>query len=340
MGKAGRFACILTPMLLTLASLICILLVGLGGTNQSNNTLNNFYFLKTDTRNFKANATLNLIPDTNLDNNILGDVLQNGEDNINLKDFYTVSLWNYCNGTVEADNSSHVDACGKPVGSFYFNFVDVWGLNNSIAGENFPKELQSGLNTYAAVSKWMYIAYVIAFVATVVELVVGFFAIFSRWGSLATTLASSVSSVFVLAASATATGLFATLMGTINSVFKDLGIVPSLGKSMFITTWLAVAFSWAAGLFWLFSVCCCAAHSRNPRQGGVRNRDSMEKPLQPYGYERVGSPYMGHGSSFAAPTTSASGAPQLGVPLQQMPYGQQYQQQQATGYEPFRHTNV
>lgn len=32
MGKAGRFACILTPMLLTLASLICFVIVMLGQT--------------------------------------------------------------------------------------------------------------------------------------------------------------------------------------------------------------------------------------------------------------------------------------------------------------------
>ena len=30
MGKVGRFACILTPMLLTLASLICIVIVMIG----------------------------------------------------------------------------------------------------------------------------------------------------------------------------------------------------------------------------------------------------------------------------------------------------------------------
>jgi hypothetical protein len=32
MGKVGRFACILTPMLLTLASLICFVIVMLGQT--------------------------------------------------------------------------------------------------------------------------------------------------------------------------------------------------------------------------------------------------------------------------------------------------------------------
>jgi len=37
MGKAGRFACILTPMLLTLASLICIVIVMIGQLSSSGN---------------------------------------------------------------------------------------------------------------------------------------------------------------------------------------------------------------------------------------------------------------------------------------------------------------
>lgn len=44
MGKAGRFACILTPMLCTLASLVCTILVLVGGTNKSSSLATNLYF--------------------------------------------------------------------------------------------------------------------------------------------------------------------------------------------------------------------------------------------------------------------------------------------------------
>jgi hypothetical protein len=37
MGKVGRFACILTPMLLTLASLICIVIVMMGQMSTKDN---------------------------------------------------------------------------------------------------------------------------------------------------------------------------------------------------------------------------------------------------------------------------------------------------------------
>jgi hypothetical protein len=46
MGKAARFACILAPLLMTMASLICIVLVGLGGTNKRMAVLDSFYFFK------------------------------------------------------------------------------------------------------------------------------------------------------------------------------------------------------------------------------------------------------------------------------------------------------
>ena len=46
MGKLGRIACIATPMVLTIASLLCIVFVFLGGTNRNDATLRGLYFFK------------------------------------------------------------------------------------------------------------------------------------------------------------------------------------------------------------------------------------------------------------------------------------------------------
>jgi len=46
MVSAGRVACIFTPFALCLASLVCIVLVFLGGWNAKSTTLGNYYFLK------------------------------------------------------------------------------------------------------------------------------------------------------------------------------------------------------------------------------------------------------------------------------------------------------
>lgn len=46
MGKGGRVLCIITPYALTIASLVCLIMVGLGCTNSSSGTLNNLYFFR------------------------------------------------------------------------------------------------------------------------------------------------------------------------------------------------------------------------------------------------------------------------------------------------------
>ncbi|KAI9825844.1 MAG: hypothetical protein M1832_000785 [Thelocarpon impressellum] len=321
MGKAGRFACIFVPFALTLASLICIILVGLGGTNKSDRNLSNLYFFRADTSGFQADAKLDVIPGTDLDNKLIGQGLADAKKNLDLKDFYTVSLWGYCAGSGTTNTTRKVEECSKPRARYWFNFVEVWKINDTAIVNQFPKQLQTGLNTYKTVAGWMYVAYVIAFVSTLVELVFGLAAIFSRWGSLATTIASTVSSIFTLAASATATGLYLSLMGSFNSALKDYGVKSNLGHNMFVATWLAVAFSWGAGLFWMFSTCCCSGRSSD---GKAKRGTRFEKT--PYTYERVGSPYLGpHGG--AKPTSSGAGS---SVPLHDM-------QAKNQAYEPYRH---
>jgi hypothetical protein len=70
--------------------------------------------------------------------------------------------------------------------------VEVWGLNGTGVESLFPKELKDGLNTYKNVSKYMFIVYVVALVATAIELLIGISAMFSRWGSFVTTFFAAV----------------------------------------------------------------------------------------------------------------------------------------------------
>ncbi|KAH0541509.1 hypothetical protein GP486_008710 [Trichoglossum hirsutum] len=189
-----------------------------------------------------------------------------------LKDFYTVALWNYCSGTKDKKTGDLTfDYCGKPESSYWFNPLEVWGLNETggagLAGQ-FPKEVKKAMKTYQTVARWMFTAYVCAFVATAVELI--------------------VSSVLILLASITSTALYASIAASFNTALKSFGIHGSLGRPMMTTTWLAVAFSWAAGLFWLFSACCVSGKSNSKRV-------KVEKA--PYTYERVASPYMGQSAN-------------------------------------------
>jgi hypothetical protein len=81
---------------------------------------------------------------------------------------------------------------------FSFDPVTVWGLNETGIGNLMPDNLQKGLDVYRKVSKWMFVAYIIAIVTTAVELLVGISAIFSRIGSCITSLVSGVSALSFL----------------------------------------------------------------------------------------------------------------------------------------------
>jgi hypothetical protein len=51
--------CIVTPYALTIASLICIIMVGLGCTDKSNSTLNDLFFFRVSSMSTPSRCTAN-----------------------------------------------------------------------------------------------------------------------------------------------------------------------------------------------------------------------------------------------------------------------------------------
>jgi hypothetical protein len=125
--------------------------------------------------------------DINIDNDVLNSLVQAKKEAI-VEDFYTVYLWNYC----AWDGSDKFSFCSKREAYFTFDPVEVWKLQDTGVEKVFPDQLANGLKLYKTVTKWMFIAYVVALVTTILELLVGISALFSRWGSLFTTLISGV----------------------------------------------------------------------------------------------------------------------------------------------------
>jgi hypothetical protein len=217
MGKAGRIACIITPMALTIASLICFLcvMVGqLGNNNKAPSTSlgTDLYFFKVrsppqcplqsanspqaDTSNFTTDPqsildkAKNEGDKFNINNDLL-DALTGAASSKELKDFYQVGLWSYCEGE-KKDGVEKITYCSSSKTQFWFDPIEVWGLKNTSVQNVLGDDLQKGLNTYKKVAGWMNWAFIIATILTAAEFVVGFFAIFSRWGSLVTTILSTV----------------------------------------------------------------------------------------------------------------------------------------------------
>jgi hypothetical protein len=134
-----------------------------------------------------------VLDNVNINNNLL-QALQSDAKSGKLKDFYQVGLWSYCEG--DKDDKTGVETitfCSKSSSKFWFDPFAVWQLSDTNLQKIAGDKMQKGLDTYKKVSGWMVWSFSIALILSAVEFVVGFFAIFSRWGSLITTVVSTVS---------------------------------------------------------------------------------------------------------------------------------------------------
>jgi len=217
MGKAGRIACITTPMVLTIASLIALAFVEVSGWSKGS-PLNNNYMMSVDFSNFSAADAGSLSNSTELTVALTAAKAANL-----LEDQYRVYLWSYCTSK-EPDNN--MDWCSKKQSGFVFDPVEVLQLNSTTAstatststgdnaleskinefkdnienkGDDILGDTASGaMKVYKKVAKWNFWAYQIAFWTTVITIVVGILAIFSRFGSLCTWIMAVVSLLSVL----------------------------------------------------------------------------------------------------------------------------------------------
>ena len=208
MGKAGRIACITTPMVLTIASLIALAFVEVSGWSKGS-PLNNNYMMSINFSNFSTAGA---------DSGDLTNALSAASTAGILEDQYRVYLWSYCTGD-KAD--SNMDWCSKKQSGFIFDPIDLFKLNSTDGAtptstsssdnavqsainnvkdkyENSKDELlgetaAKAMSVYKRVAKWNFWAYQIAFWTTVITIVVGLLAICSRWGSLCTWIMAVVS---------------------------------------------------------------------------------------------------------------------------------------------------
>ncbi|KAJ5959899.1 Actin cortical patch SUR7/pH-response regulator PalI [Penicillium vulpinum] len=342
MGKAGRVACIFTPYILTIASLICIIMVGLGCTKASSDTLNDLYFIRLDLSNISTGTAItseveNRLKDAHITSVTAEEIsatIKTFQDDANIADFYDIGLWGYCEGN-STKGKETVSSCTEPKAQFYFNPSSVLGMSESQLEKQLGDGLKKTMNVYKAVSKWMFIAYLVAFIATCVQILVGIFAIFSRWGSCVTTIVSIVSFLFTLGASLTSTIMFSIAKGTLGSALDVYGVDVDMGKNIYIATWFAVAFSLGATIFWMFSTCCCSGRSPYSHKDR-RNRNSVTAEKAPYTYEPIGAAHPPFGAQPYSPqqgyTTSYPPAPNHhnDIPMT-------HSNQQSSAYEPYRH---
>jgi hypothetical protein len=285
----GRFVCVALPFCLTLASLICILIVMVSGMSSHNLDM---FEVNTKNLSISSSSLQNLANelkkrDANPGNelsHLTSEALESVGSAINgaisgqnftaselgLADSYKVFMWNYCSYNGTSSN------CTKAAYNWAASSLNTTALNEKAAaislaatGVNatFPKDITGALKTYIAVSRWTQIVYIIAFILCVLTLVVGLFGFCSRIGSCFTYFISGIATTSIIIASVMATVSSAVVVAAVNSSAKAYKVTAKLNTSFLSVTWIAVAFSIGAGLFWLFSVCCCKSeHHNNKRQ--------------------------------------------------------------------------
>ena len=261
-----------------------------------------------------------------------------------IEDFYDVYLWNFCSGSA---SSSTPTFCSARKTEFYFDPITEWGLDSPTLEAMLPSELTNGLKVYDKVSRWLFVAYVLAFWTTAASIVVGVFATCSRWGSCMTTLVSAAATLFTILSAATSSALFGTVVATLDTVLKPYAIQLHLGVRMQALDWLAALLSIAATLFWTISICCCSGKSPH-----ASARRSSPPPGGPYGAKRQPTfPFLNRGYAKLGEQGGAVAgqeyahlvpgpAPQHGLemhdyaapPAAAGPYGGR-----EGAYEPFRH---
>lgn len=324
----GRFACVALPAALTVASLVCIMIAMLAGI-----TTKGLDMFELETRNLSV-STSTLLNIANLTSNVgpgLGAMTVAAQGptagnitaaNLGLADSYRVSLWNYCatNGTTTT--------CTKGKFNWAAEATNVTAMREQVRvmtnynNATLPTELRGALNTFQKVHKWTSVVYIISILTAAVTLFFGIFAVFSRGASCVTYIVSGLASTSIFVASLMATIESSIVVAAIKSVEKSYNVKAHLNTSWLSTTWLAVAFSMGAGLFWLFSVCCCAAShgSKKSRKSG-----DHEKLIPTGQYHRVDEPT--HYNNGSAGAFAHGGIPKPTA-------------QKNGAYEPYSHANI
>ncbi|KAK4128883.1 hypothetical protein N657DRAFT_564143 [Parathielavia appendiculata] len=336
MANFGRFVCVLVPFLLTLAALVALLVGGLSGIADKG-----LYMFQVDVTKLEISplSVSKILDGSGIDIPNLNDIDVSNIDiskrqaqttnimakDLGLYDLYDVNVWNYCYTTQDGKRD-----CIKPAFNWAAKELDATTndfnsmLTSTGLNVELPKEITDALKAFGTVSKWTQIVFVIAYVALGIELFFGLFANCSRAFSCVTWLISAVATVATSGAAGLATATATVVVGAVKASAEIYGVQAKLNSRYLATVWLAVAFAWGAGLFWMFTICCC-----KPDHSSRRSRHADSEKLIPSsgpGYQRLSEPngYHGAGAAYA----------------QQYPRQSYGPVQHAGAYEPYSHARV
>lgn len=274
----GRFFCVALPFALTIGSIIFLLVGNLAGVVDKS-----LYAFRIDVEDLSIdpanvdNLVENLDLPTKRDLEIRAPKTENiTAENLGLSKYYDISIWSYCH--TDQQGKRH---CTKPKFNWADTALDPETVEEfgSAAGVDIdlPKEIEDALNAFSTVSKWTQVAFIAAFVALALELLMGIFANCSRIFSCITWILAGVAALLVCVAASLATAMSVVVVGAVEASAKFYGARGRLNTRFLAAIWIAAAFAIGAAFFWLFTVCCCKPEhrSRKSRKGdGEKNLPS------------------------------------------------------------------
>ncbi|KAE8417298.1 SUR7/PalI family-domain-containing protein [Aspergillus pseudocaelatus] len=192
--------------------------------------------------------------------------LDEANNTTKLNGFFSIGLSSYCTGNITDNGTYNTTYCSRPRGGFWFNPIDTWGLDGTNTNDFLPGKLKKSLDMYRNASLWMAIIYLIAVIATILEIMTCLVAVGgNRLGSCFAWLLAGVSLLFTTAMAIASTAVFATLATTVSIVLKPYGIIRHMGRHMYAVTWLAVMLSFLTSALWLLDCCCCSRYRTTAR---------------------------------------------------------------------------
>ncbi|KAK8064928.1 hypothetical protein PG994_007566 [Apiospora phragmitis] len=315
MVSVGRVFCVALPFVLVVASIICLLIAGLTGV-----TSTDLYLFRVNTTGLsispvsaanildKAQKSTRDVDATvhqlTKDQAISADATALLNTNITAADLglanlYDINLWGYC--TTSQNDKRNCTKAKFDWASTYLNTSSLTTVGNAAGVKvEIPKELVSSLNAFKTVTKWTEVVYVIAMIALGFELFFALFTSCSRAVSCLTWVVACVASVAVCAYAALMTAMSVVVVGAVEATAKWYGVKGNVNTSFLAVTWLGAAFALSAGLFWVFTICCCKPESRARSSRSHRRADSEQEKFIPNGsyaplHDNRGSYNAGYG---------------------------------------------
>lgn len=321
----GRFFCVALPFALTVGSIIFLLVGALAGVTDKS-----LYIFRLDVSDLSIDSSsvdsiISSLESRGLHDRATEDSNITASD-LGLANVYDVSLWGYC--YTDQKNKRH---CVKPKFNWASEALNTSYIENfgSAAGVDIdlPDDIKSALKAFRYVTKWTEVAYIIAFVALAVEIVLGIFANCSRLVSCCTWIIAAVAAVLVIAAAALSTAMAAVVVGAVEASAKVYGVTGKINTTFLAVVWIAAAFAIGAKIFWIWTICCCAPERRSGSSRKNRNSDG-EKLLSGSSYAPLGNDHEMTSGNYYNQNQSQS---QYGAP--RYPSGARSD----LAYEPYSH---